>query len=184
MLKETARFARWLWVVMIQCWGWIGAISTAIFALDYIPSLQPLIDSVFAREHRWWLLIAGFIALLISSFLAWRAEDRALEEYKYPTLQLEFHPSAPGYLFPSHLQEIDRDAMWVRVLPTTDSHVERCIGWLDDVSRWTGTAWIPIGLNGRRPLWWSEVHELRLPTGERPLEAKEVPIVLLRYKRA
>ena len=101
--------------------------------------------------------------------------DAEIQKYHHPTIQLEFHPSDYGYLFRSHLAR--RDAMWVRVLPTTESHIEGCVGYLDDVFRWTGDNWKPIGLNGRRPLWWSEIHEQRLSTGERPVYAREVQIV-------
>jgi hypothetical protein len=44
MSKEAARSWRWLVAVVIRFWGWVGGLATAIFVLDYIPALQPLVD--------------------------------------------------------------------------------------------------------------------------------------------
>jgi hypothetical protein len=115
-------------------------------------------------------------------FLAWREQEMmrlaaevSLSEYTAPRLELEFRCSVP-FLQPSTISD-GRHAMWVRILPSTATRVEHCVEYLDDVDRQVGINWERIGLNGRRALWWSDIHEQRLITGERPLEAREVTIV-------
>jgi hypothetical protein len=126
--------------------------------------------------------IAIVINLFAAMFLAWREQERmrlaveaSLREYTAPSLELKFRCGVP-FLQPSTLSD-GRHAMWIRILPTTATRVERCVGYLDDVDRQVGINWERIGLNGRLALWWSDIHEQRLITGERPLEAREVTIV-------
>jgi len=151
MSKTVASFVRWLGTVMIRFWGWIGALSTAIFLLDYIATLQPFIDCLMGHEHRWWFFVGGLFALLFSSFLAWRAEEQQLKHFKMPSLKLQFNPAGDNFIrtVPSSTGLLT----YVRVLPTTESRVNNCTGRLLRIERWDGENGYALPI--AKPICWS-----------------------------
>jgi len=153
MSKTVASFVRWLGTVMIRFWGWIGALSTAIFLLDYIATLQPFIDCLMGHEHRWWFFVGGLFALLFSSFLAWRAEEQQLKHFKMPSLKLQFNPAGDNFIrtVPSSTGLLT----YVRVLPTTESRVNNCTGRLLRIERWDGENWVRTPYRETYMLEWS-----------------------------
>lgn len=158
---------------MMRFWGWIGVLSTGVFVVAWIPTVNLFLTRYLGKNHRWGFLVCGLIGILLSSFLAWRAEELELAEFKYPDLQLEFRRDEVGYLEPAR----QNTALFIRILPTTNSLVEDAVGYLDDLYRQEEGIWKPVGLHDRVRLHWSGVHEERLATGERPPKSKAVPII-------
>lgn len=173
MHKEAVLLLRWLETVMIRFWGWLGALSTLVFAADWIPAVHSFLTCYLGQNHRWALLIGGLSGILLSSFFAWRAEELELAKFKYPDLELEFHKDDVGYLEPAR----QNTALYIRVLPTTNSFVDDAIGYLDNLYREENGEWKLVGLHDCVRLHWSGVHEQRLFTGDRPPESKAVPII-------
>jgi hypothetical protein len=154
MGKEAVRFSRWLWTVMTRFWGWIGAFSTLLFVVDWIPSVHSLLNCYLGPNHRWGFLVAGLIGLLLSSFFAWRDEEIEHERYTNPRLGIEFDIADASGLFIRTIPA-DPPVKYVRVKPFTNSRVNNCRGKLLRILRWDGFKWVPTLFAEQLPLEWS-----------------------------
>lgn len=169
-------FFRWLRAVFTQ---WLAGLTGGV--LIGLVALYSGLSGVAVPPRVYEIVVV--IVLFQAMFLAWREQEQLgiasqaeLREYREPRLNLEFRPETVGFLQPAtHIG--GEHSIYIRILPTTPSRLDRCVGYLDEVHRRVGNEWRPVGLNGRRPLHWSEVHEQRLASGERPREANEVTIV-------
>ena len=156
-MRIIKRFGSWLWTVLWRFWGWVGAASAAVFLLGLVPKIKPLIDTALGRDNDRWFLRGGIAMFVFSAFLAWNDQQNEIERYTHPSLRLEFNPGAPGFLQPALAAE-GQPALYVRVLPVTETRVDGCRGYLEAVFRQVGETWVPVcGFGDKLSLHWSDV---------------------------
>jgi hypothetical protein len=91
--------------------------------------------------------------LIVISFAFWHRVV-SLEGRLFPKLSLEFDPNNKGCLHRTLLGG-KVDVLFVRVLPTCESRITNCVGYLSSVYRFSGGAWEKTDFDERLDLTWA-----------------------------
>lgn len=106
----------------------------------------------------------------IGGYLVWEEESFQHQDLKGRTaslLAIKFAPAEEGFLQSG--SPGGQSAMFIRVLPTTLSRVDGCVGYLEKVFRRVNGKWESIGVPDRMALHWSSLHEQRQAPVEQPI---------------